>query len=457
MTITESTHALSTTQSHYGPAAQYQQRQEIYQATTRQCVAKASEVIQRVAGQASPNFVPVFHELSNTFARTRQELAIQAGTEYAEDFGTLATATNDEFFPCTPLTGVYASANQIVLRELHQQIRAIPFEGPNFASTTHKIEETVLNRRFSFETQIFDASTMLQKSNHTAQELGKVRVFFQKIRQDNPSATNFACVAQLKQKHPDLYAKDRFHSCLAMMEEDFPSPKDVKYSINRKSHYILSTMRTQIGNKMYATCQWLTWLAQEGATDPRDQLIKLGSQPVVYLLPQDIFLHDVTKKECARLYDQNLHWDKTKSTVNELKEQVALFRYLFAQASFYKRGSAALGEWHEQSVFDALGFPGTSYHPIFEKESVDLVAQIVPSFSEYLRRYHTLVHIPGDGQHKERLAELEIKREEPDGTSSQTMPSSASSKTDSSDPTPRSRAGQSKLRRARLQLALRQK
>ena len=208
-----------------------------------------------------------------------------------------------------------------------------------------------------------------------------------------------------------MHKKNGLISVTREIEEQYPSPEtasDTKYARNRKSHYILTTMRSQIGKKMFATAQWLTWLSQIEGQDPRSQMLDQDLCAVVTVLSQNLFLHDETLEECAKLFEKILHWDPKTSSVDDLKDQMALFRYLFAHVSPFLRGSAACGQWFEQSMYDFFGLSCT-YAPAYPKEGVDLAALTKLKFSEYLERYHTLVHVPGEERGLKKAPSLETK------------------------------------------------
>lgn len=61
----------------------------------------------------------------------------------------------------------------------------------------------------------------------------------------------------------------------------------------------------------------------------------------------------------------------------------------------YIRGSAAIGEWLEGSIYQYHGI-SYSYHPSYPRESVDLIAITSLKFSTYLEKYHRLVQCKVD-------------------------------------------------------------
>lgn len=450
--------------NQYGPVAEYGQRQAAFEQASKRIVGVATKQIKDALASTSSS-APLFYQLLTQFAKERRRLALEAGTQEAGNFGLFTARSNGEFHPNTPLVGHYVPANASLLSQLRDRTQSIPFNGLTFSTTAIKTTETVLGRQFSCETQIFDAATMLRKATpipedgpitrqivpllHIAAELKRLHatVYAQveaaaqakkanagvsdlvdELKKSHPkmysqlmtdlaqakelNVTIFDIDGELKKSHPETYLRNRFHAPVSHLEKICPTDdRDPKYAVNSKAHYVLSTMRTQIGNQMVATSQWLTWLPKPSeGEDPREQLQKEGPQPVVAHMPQDVFLHEKTLKECARLFDQAVHWNRETSTVDELKDKVALFRHLFAQVSPYVRGSAAAGGWYEQAIYDAFDAP-CSYHKAHPTDSVDLVAISKLSVADYLHRYRTLVRVPGDTQGEKSVETPEGKKE----------------------------------------------
>lgn len=386
----------------YGPAGEAGQRQTAFESVSQIIVSEASREIQEVMKDTSKDIselaIPLFYSLIANFGKKRQQLAQMAKTPRKEFFGVRYKDTDGDFYLTTNLHGVYEPANLAALAQLSERIKSIPFNGKKFAETSNKTSEIVLGRHFSCEIQMIDEETMKQKSTVTAQEEGELAELGKEWARKKTIMTQYDWDGQIKKERPKIYEKGRQKSLLNLLEEEYPSPtspSDTKYLNNRKSHYILATMRMQIGQQMVRTAQWLTWLSQNGEVDPREHMLDAASKPVVSLITQDLFLHDETLKECAKLFVEVLKWDRKASNINELKDRVALFRHLYAHVSPHARGSGAIGEWFEKSLYDAFGL-SCSYTPAYPKESVDLVAQGNLKFSDYLRRYHTLVHIQGE-------------------------------------------------------------
>lgn len=73
------------------------------------------------------------------------------------------------------------------------------------------------------------------------------------------------------------------------------------------------------------------------------------------ILHQDRFLLKETLNEIAKIFKQAMQWDRSQP-IQALKNDVGLFRYLFAHAMPFSRGSAAVAEWIEKLIYRAHHF-----------------------------------------------------------------------------------------------------
>ncbi|MBS0627543.1 MAG: hypothetical protein JSS09_04960, partial [Verrucomicrobia bacterium] len=83
------------------------------------------------------------------------------------------------------------------------------------------------------------------------------------------------------------------------------------------------------------------------------------------------------------------------SNEQELKENLALFRYLIAHATPWERGSAAIAEWMEQAVYQYKGYNacyGDRSNPT-QYRLVDLDADVSFSIESYFNDYMENMHL----------------------------------------------------------------
>lgn len=74
--------------------------------------------------------------------------------------------------------------------------------------------------------------------------------------------------------------------------------------------------------------------------------------------------------------------------ISAIIDQVGLFRYLFAHAIPFFRGSAAVGEWIETAFYHCLGFEQFHQNP---STTIDLEAFSSLTLGEFMKRYHRLI------------------------------------------------------------------
>jgi len=141
-----------------------------------------------------------------------------------------------------------------------------------------------------------------------------------------------------------------------------------------------------MNGKMYATSQMVTWLYQNGSEDPFERMERCS---IVNILHQDVFLVETSVHACANLFADIVR--KKDISLENLMNQVALLRYIFAHACPYARGSAAIGEWLEMAIYRYFSYSCTNTLP--GKQSVDILALTTLTYTEYLEQYRELVKL----------------------------------------------------------------
>ncbi len=182
----------------------------------------------------------------------------------------------------------------------------------------------------------------------------------------------------LKKSYRDIYQQHRMNQLL----------EDIEKKLQCKvTEYILVTPEMSINNQMCPLSQILISgrVRQKHGQSP--------PSPIYAILHQDDYLQKESLLECARLFQDAVCWQSDEG-IPELKERVALFRYLFAHVSPFSRGSAAIGEWIEMGLY--------SYHNLLafrvEKScmSSDLVAFATSLFPEFLSDYNDRIEVVQD-------------------------------------------------------------
>jgi len=93
---------------------------------------------------------------------------------------------------------------------------------------------------------------------------------------------------------------------------------------------------------------------------------------------------------CAGVFEECLNWEIENDTndFKELKTRVGVLRYSFAHCTPFTRGSAAIGEWLEESIYRSFGLDINRISPV----SADLWAYSHPICSQFLENYYLPMH-----------------------------------------------------------------
>lgn len=393
-------------QGMYGPAEQFQQRQMSYTQESQMIVEEGATSIQ-TAIMENKSLVSFFHELIFVFAKKRQEIAINAQTPDAEKYGRLHKDGIQEGANLyTPLCGTYEKANKLAIAALHDAMSSIPHTKKDFIKTSKTIEEVVSNRHFSYQIEILSGQKLREREWDTPLPLEVLSSLDLQIEEVSESIAGNECNNELyarfklfKTKYPDLYKRDRMFFYIKFLGQAFPSPGAIQNSSKEvvllkdgnqdylKSDYVLVTARTEIDKKMYATSQMLTWLYRGFNEDPFDRMARCS---VTLVLHQDIYLNEASMNECANLFADILQWSPEKP-VDELMEKVALLRYIFGHTMPFARGSAAIGEWLERSIYHHFGYSCVNTGP--NQVGIDLLAITALSYKKYLQDYKRVIQI----------------------------------------------------------------
>ncbi|MBP9841957.1 MAG: hypothetical protein KBC64_05995 [Simkaniaceae bacterium] len=107
----------------------------------------------------------------------------------------------------------------------------------------------------------------------------------------------------------------------------------------------------------------------------------LPKRTAVVLMHQHFSLIEPTLEKISEVFKRIIEWNKEDP--QDLKKEVALFRYLFAHCCPFSRGSAAIGEWFEKTLYAYHGFTIT-HNP---EKTGDLDALIALTFEAFFEVY----------------------------------------------------------------------
>lgn len=385
-----------TLQSQYGSPSDFDARQRRFENRSSEIIRDASTKLKQALASGS-DLIPFFHEMRSEFAAKRGEIAREEGAPDAHRFGGLYEDLEDGYYPYTELVGPYREANRFAVENLSKELASLSHDYRQFHETSKKIQEVVAGRHFSTEVKILASQDVAEWSHEVPREV--VSKYAVPLRDANPGLTPIQLWGKYKEAQPKLYLHSKMHFHLMQIAQIFPSPKHDSQrtkivsgtAANLKSEYVLVTKRVEIDGKMVSIGQQLTWVYRTFNSDPFQRMTNPAFQPVITVLHQDIFLHPISMNECARLFGEIMKLNPRDTRDEDLKNRVALLRYIFAVMP-YKRGSAAIGEWIERTIYDCFGY-STTYQPRYAKESPDIIAINSLRYSEYLKRYKEIVQI----------------------------------------------------------------
>ena len=153
----------------------------------------------------------------------------------------------------------------------------------------------------------------------------------------------------------------------------------------KKNIYVLGTLHLELEpDKIVCIARHLTWMYQDGEQDPVD---RMREHSVNFVIHQDPFLIERTQNACSRIFADILAWDTTKS-LDSLKDNIALLRFVYGYSMPCNRGDGAVGDWLELALYRHHGFEHSKHNskllPCFE-----LLSTI--ALSQYLQEYRKTI------------------------------------------------------------------
>lgn len=311
------------------------------------------------------DLIEVFYEELEVYGRIRNEIAVDQKDENARFFGIRCDSTASyDVINMTELNGQYCSYHNILMPIISKNLSTMDHSLREFKEKELKIAYApVMNRKSSMEISIID-DVVKQLSLLTTEEME----FYNGNK-------NIEDLRKLKKTSPEKYKELKLKIAIVHMRSQYPTVK--------KSDWVLITRRLEVDGKMYALSQYLTWMFRDFKIDP---IVRMEMESVIGIIHQDVFLIETMLKDTANLFKNFILLDSRDS--HELKKQIVLFVYEFANAMPFKRGSAAIGEWLQIILLCYHGYDIT----FSQKTSIDLDAQTL-SLEEFSKRYLEIVKL----------------------------------------------------------------
>lgn len=328
----------------------------------------------------------------------RHEIALMHQPEKAHLFGIRRDdpETHQEGYN-TSITGLYfpyEEYNKKYMERLIEVLQQIPHDVKTFRETSIEVHEKVMNKKCTFQVELLDISE-LEKRKYTKfpsmEELHEALGI--KDKKTHEIIHDYELMNRLKIEHKELYDRIVFNSVLTSINLVFPSPamqgRGIEESFvryERKSIYVLATLRLELEpKKIFCISRHMTWMYQDWQQDPVE---RMREHSVDFVIHQDTFLVERTQNACAQIFADIIAWDKTNSSLEDLKDRVALLRFVYGNSMPCSRGDGSVGDWLELALYNYHGFKNTKHNkgllPCFE-----LLA--TTNLSQYLEEYRKTI------------------------------------------------------------------
>ncbi|MCH9616820.1 MAG: hypothetical protein SP4CHLAM5_00940 [Chlamydiia bacterium] len=367
----------------------------LYLKLSEETIASSVKLIQERVESSTPA-ADIFFKLFDFLRKKRGQIAQATQTPNAETFGALRTFKKitmpfQQFGAVR--TSLYLRYNKRFITQLAKKMGPMDRSLTEWKQREIKYGETVFNRKVAFQVEV------LTQKNLRAQRIvediteKELQALLGTEKTGTEIYKDWNLMLRLKQKHSEVYQRIAKSAQLKQLITCYPSPKKdsegkpIGDLSTLKNLFVFSTVRIEINRKLYALGKQLTWMYTTHRTDPVERM-KEHSQAIV--IHQDVFLIDETLKAIAQVFGQAILWDKKTQALEELKDKVALIRFMYAFCMPCLRGDGAIGDWMELAIYKYHGFLKTRHNskmlPCFEPLAST-------SLSSYRKRYDKTIKI----------------------------------------------------------------
>lgn len=393
----------------------YGNQQEDWLKRSAAIVQKASERV-KLAVSRGEDLTKLFHEIMKTFGDERQAIAQDHKTKEAHFFGKRRDSADASGLPMlTPLFDPYDKYNKPVITLM--QMHLVPLKHP-FKTFIEREKEvnfgSFLGKKFSMKFEILSPDSQEDKFfnlNSYEQYVEICQICGIKPKEKSNPVSKLVkedffdkrdIMGILKQKSPDLYKKLRLLTPLLhlrTLEQD-----------RRKSDWVLVTLRLEVEpGKMYALSQYLTWLYRDFKLDP---IGRMTYHSIAAIIHQDQFLIGKMLESIAVIFKQAIEWDRKNTS--ELMNTVASFEYQFAHCMPHIRGSGAIAEWLERTIFQFHG-----YNVTYDQSKMVTFEAYVSTPEGFAKNYPSMV----------KLSKLDSKANDQQSSSNESLTTTSSTTT----------------------------
>ena len=361
----------------------YGDQQEDYIKRTTEA---AWDIVEQLKRSEKKDLQVLFFRCLENLGALRRQIAHDHNTSSAELFG---IRREEVAIPWvfTILDNQYRKYNEKLIGILLQHFKEMGLSQEYQSVKT--LEDKFLDRCTRFRIEIIEQSEIIKKN--WCLPLGADPEFRsnQEASEEKTSAKTVIdrnILQNLREHRPALYERQKMFVCLLNLNCAFPE-------IPEKCHlypgYILGTSELEINGKMSALTQYFTWLSWDETENVIDRMERCSK---IMVFHHDIFQIEETLKDVAKLFEQAALWNPTTDAMRQLKDLVGLFRYELAHAMPFIRGSAAVGEILEASLYWFHGFSSFRH-----SKPGDLEALTSMLLTDFMETYHGMVNLESGG------------------------------------------------------------
>ena len=151
---------------------------------------------------------------------------------------------------------------------------------------------------------------------------------------------------KLSENAPQIYKKYIFYRMTSII----CSNPDLRNS--KKSDWVLLTRFAEINGKKLPLSRYVTWMYRTFREDP---VAHMQDWSTVSIQHQPDYLIDEMFESIVHIFKSIISWRPSEG-LRELQNRSGLLQYQFAHAMPYLRGSAAISEWLEATLYQLHGY-----------------------------------------------------------------------------------------------------
>lgn len=326
--------------------------QYIYEAGSATCVRNTTKSIIQARSEGK-NLQEFFHNTLKELGEYRHKIAIAQESD-DDGFGTLRFGTVQTTFSFLINRDYYTAYAQRML-DRFAKLSTLPYKETTSCSgikSTFELEEL---------TPVVLASREWDKPYE--------KTFFLKFYLPLRIAglSHVDAIRKFSEQFPKDYEKNAMIEMLSLYKQEIPLQSDVDYKI------FSATCSEVIEGKPLTLSRYLTWIHPLKLEDSR-----------VMIIHQDIFLSEITLKNCAKIFEKAVLWRKESEDLSALKNTMGEWCYKICHANLFLRGGPTIVGWIEKAVY------ASHQLTLVRKREVDLDLEVLTSFNftEFLESYH---------------------------------------------------------------------